>query len=84
LISLISVVDIAHIGHIGIGHIVVDIGHIGQGLDMTEMPKKKEERVEKKVGRLWEAREASPQSIPIESKMHKVWGEASRASHSLA
>ena len=39
---------------------------------------------EKKVGRLWEAPEAPPQSIPIESKiLKKVWGEASASSASL-
>jgi len=37
-------------------------------------------KVEKKVGRLWEAREAPPKSIPIESKIKKVWREAARAS----
>jgi hypothetical protein len=41
-------------------------------------------KVEKKIGRLWEAREAPAQSIPIESKMYRVWGEASCASHTLA
>jgi len=38
-------------------------------------------KVEKKVGRLWEAQGAL-KSIPIESKIRKVWGEASSASHS--
>ena len=40
-------------------------------------------KVEKKVGRLWEAREGAPQSISIESENTKVWGGASHASHSL-
>ena len=37
-------------------------------------------KVGKKVGRLWEAWEAPPQSISIENKIKKVWGEASHAS----
>ena len=35
-------------------------------------------KVEKKVGRLWDAREAPPQSISIESKIKKVWGSLPR------
>ena len=31
-------------------------------------------KVEKKVGRLWEAQEAPPQNIPIESKIKKFGG----------
>ena len=45
--------------------------------------KQVEKQVEKQVGRLWEAREAPPQSIHKESKTKKAWGEASRASHSV-
>jgi hypothetical protein len=43
------------------------------------MSKKK---VEKKVERLWKARDAPPQGIHRKSENIEVWGETSRASRS--